>query len=120
MFKLQDQTEYDWPVEINQPTDGGDKLVARCTIRYRVASQDDQDAFAMRQIDETTFARQIVVGWGDDVGDEDGSPLAFNEDNRDRFLNVPYVRSSVVMAYLKSINGAAQAKNSKRPPASGS
>jgi acyl-coenzyme A thioesterase PaaI-like protein len=120
MFKLQDHAEYDWPVEIHQPTDGGEKLVAKCTIRFRAASQDDQDAYSDRRISETEFARKIIVGWGKDVADEEGVSLEFNDENRDRLLKVPYVRGSIVMTYLKSVSGLAQAKNSGTPRGSGS
>ena len=112
MFKLVENLEYDWPVQVRVPADGGKHKLQKFTAKFRAIGQDRTNELmesAGLKVDEVLL-REVLVGWGDDVGDSQGKAIAFDDDARDRLLQIPYVRTALAKAYNDSVSGI-RAKN---------
>lgn len=119
MFVLTRDHAYDWPVDVKVPVDGGRFETRAFTARFRIPAKARMDelfrtsgsATAKAFPNDFDLAREVLVGWKD-VEDETGGPLAFDDQNRDALLSVPYVLSAIIEAYLGSLYGqAARRKN---------
>lgn len=133
-----ERPQFTWPVKVRVPVDGGkfqDQTFTGCfracprsvltehlerQARAIKAAQaaagdgtgDDGRAQADRDVDaETEIMREYFVGWGDDLVGEDGQPLPYSDEMRDRLLDVAFVRRAVTDAYWTAMNGGARAKN---------
>ena len=98
------------PVTINIPRDGGNVTKAKCTVHYELISQDEFTAIYDNGGNDEDLLHRVIKGFGSDVADEDGNPLAFNDDNLDKLLRVPYVRVGFVHGYLECSSGKAAAR----------
>lgn len=104
MFKLMQKSAVWWPVSINEPIDGGKVAIHPCEIEFELLPQSEYELLA--QDGDITLLERLVQGWRD-ILDERGEPLAFNEDNIQALLQVPYVRSSFLQGYMQAVSGAA-------------
>lgn len=113
MFKLTEDYAFDWPVAVQKPVDGGSFQTERFTARFvLIPHREVEDVLTGRveNVDED-FLAKVFVGWGDDVMDEDGSPIVFTPEARSRLLSIPYVRSAIARAYFDAMLGGARRKN---------
>lgn len=104
MFTLSVSHEFDWPVRILKPVDGGAKVEERCTVRFRLMDED----VAAKLIQDGDFKgllSEAIVGWAADVGDAHGQPLPFTPEHRASLVAIPYVREGLARAYLEATNG---------------
>lgn len=115
MFKIEEDYRYDWPVTVKKPVDGGTFQEHVFTARFRMI--DEERAAELANESATALLREIVVGFEGVFGADDKA-LAFTAENRDRLLQVPYVRLALVEAYYGSQRGIGR-KNSSTPPGSG-
>lgn len=110
-FKLTKKRVVQWPVAIPVPTDGGQPVEQLCTASFEIIDQDEYDKFS-HQGDIALLAR-IVVGFGDDVQHEDGTPMECTTTNKiTLFKSEPFVRVGFIAAYHEAIRGGTS-KNSK-------
>ena len=98
----------DWPAEIAVALDGGRSASHAITLDLQILDSDQYRQLA-GQGDEATI-RGVVRGWGG-IGDEQGQPLPFSDDNRDALARHPGFVSAVVLAYMKAARGEAARKN---------
>jgi len=102
MLKISHRPEWTHEVTISVPVDGGFENQT-CKVRYRLL-----DETAIEATDATNVAvllRDVVVRM-DDIADEAGQPLAWNDALRDRLLSVPFVQAALVRGYYGSVTGA--------------
>lgn len=113
MYKIEKQNEISWPVTVNIPRDGGNTVKATFTGKFRILSGAEFNGiFAKEGGNDEDLCRAMFVGWGDDLCDESGAPLVFTEEERNKFISVPYQRMGVVEAYMQLSHGKkAAAKN---------
>ncbi|QOJ20358.1 MAG: hypothetical protein HRU77_06405 [Gammaproteobacteria bacterium] len=115
MFKIEKTRKINWPITINVPQDGGETKEQQFTAQFELISQKEYDAFYAEESAEKDIglARRVLTGWGDDVFDEDGNHLEFNDENREKLIAIPYVRNGIVRSYIWCMHGnkAAAAKN---------
>lgn len=107
MFKLKENNVVWWPVTITQPEDGGKVTEHKCQIQYELVNQDKFDELA-RQGDIVLLNR-IVKGW-QEISGTDNNDLTFTKKNTAAFFQVPYIRVSLINAYMSAVSGA-PAKN---------
>ncbi len=112
MFKIEKQKEIFWPVTVSAPRDGGSTTKATFTGRFRVMPSTEFSAIYSNGGTDEDLIRNVLTGWNDDLCDESGSPLAFNDENLNMIVSIPYIRAAIVAAYLElSIGKKSGAKN---------
>lgn len=111
MFVLKAETEFDWPVKVKVPEDGK-HVVHEFTCRFRLI--DAERMKALTEAGDAEAARSLlgeaIVGWGNDVADEDGKPIPFSSEALDRMLHVDYVFVAIAEAYHKAVTGKEYAR----------
>ena len=113
MFKIAQETTFKWPVTVHVPKDGGKYTKASFTAEFKSLQQDEIDATLSDLRDGRTdadFAATCLVGWKG-VQDEYGAEMNFDDDNKTKLLNIPYVRNAVVTAFFEALSGGARRKN---------
>jgi hypothetical protein len=121
--------EFWWTVTIKKPVDGRYRS-HQFQVRFKSLPQDrldqilegaaeavegDEDGEVEDRIDNALL-HEVICGWKDVYimeGDE-RKEAPFNTATLDRFLNVTYWRSGVVLEYLKIIGGNADPKKRRR------
>lgn len=106
MFKLAAEPIFTHVVPILVPVDGGlEKQTMKVT--YNVLTSEryrellDEDQFAL--------VRELIARI-EDVVDQNGDPMDYNDALRDHLIELPYVRLGLLRGYNDAIVGA-QAKN---------
>ncbi len=107
MFKIEKPTDIKWPVTISIPRDGGRVTKATCTVRFKLIPQEENSAIYADGGNDEDLLRRVLVGWEPDVADEDGNPLEFSEEVRDKLIGISYVRAGIVAGYLDCSSGKA-------------
>ena len=101
MLRLANREDlFDDVVEVTVP--GAEKPHA---FRVKWALVDsDAKVNAMLAKGQATLLRAVLRDW-DDVFAEDGAPVPFSDEARDRLLDVPYVRRAAADAYVRFVAG---------------
>lgn len=109
-FKIITDRRFKWPIRINVPTEQGTRQ-QEFTANFLELGQDQLNK-AIKDSDhsDTKFLAKLLVGW-EDVFDDDGVAIPFNDAWKKRILNIPYVRTALLRAYLEAMTGAASEKN---------
>ena len=102
MFKIVDEFNFNWPVEIRVPSDGGKFKKHEIEVRFKGLDQTRISELVLSRDED--LLREVVVGWTG-IQDEDGNELAFSPDILDSLLDKPFVRASLTEAYLSAVNG---------------
>ena len=112
MFKLQEVYEYDWPVTVRVPVDGGRFRPQKFTARFRMLDQDRAEELVEKGTGavDRALLEEVWIGWGEDVQSEDGEALEYSDETRAKMLQKPFIRIALTKAYYDSISGI-KAKN---------
>ena len=111
MFVLKKDHEYDWPVTIQVPIDGGKFDARQITVRFRVMPADDVDKMlggesllppSAEQV--KAFLRGVIVGWSE-VAVEGGGEAPFNDETLGQLIDLPFARNALFAAYGESVRG---------------
>lgn len=122
MFVFEENPEFDWPVRVEIPVDGGfvwQEFKARFKTlpEADVLAKDeytDLEAFLTSEVDRIA---KVLVGWEGVRVEGGGRDLLFNEANRDKLLKMRNVRIGVTRAYLEAVvEGKQREKNSEPSP----
>lgn len=105
MFKIEKPKAIKWPVTVSIPRDGGNAVKATFTAEFKLISATEFNAIYADKGTDEDLVRTVTVGWGSDLCDEDGQPLAFNEENLNMIAAVPYIRAAIVDTYLDMSKG---------------
>ncbi|MDD1534561.1 MULTISPECIES: hypothetical protein [unclassified Bradyrhizobium] len=102
MFKVADELTFTHDVKVLTPADGGHaEDVLKTTFRF--LPSDELAAFDLTRADDTTaYLKAIVVAFHDLVADN-GAPLAYSEELRDKLLRRPDVRKALGNHYLAAV-----------------
>lgn len=105
MFKMQKKETFQWPVSVNIPKDGGGFNTHEFTGEFKLQEQSRLDRLLeLSKTDDRDVLKELLVGWAG-VQDSNGEVLAFNEENRDQLIDIPYVRSALLKCYFDAANG---------------
>lgn len=107
MFQLIQQSEsIKWPVKVDLVDANGGVIQRSFKAKFKRLSQEEIDAAIAATLDgslsDQEHAQNILVGW-DEINDEDGNPLEFTPDNRDKVLNIHPVRPSIIEAWFECV-----------------
>jgi len=113
MFKIAATPTYKCKVKVTFPGDNGSAVSNVFTAIFKRLSQSELDemsaAVAAGTVKDSEVIAKVMVGW-EDVADESGTPLEFNDQNLAALMDLHPVRPTTVKAYYDSISGA-KAKN---------
>lgn len=119
MFKLSEASSYPWPVRGELAgtkysftgefafilQERIEELTQKLARRQRLLEigRDDED---LQEVNARTVAREVLVGWGDDVVDDNDDPVEFNPVVRDRYLQIQGFALAVCNSWAESLQGA--------------
>lgn len=103
MLKICKHPEWTHDVKISVPVDGGFEDQT-CRVRYRLLDEDALDP--TNPNDPIPLLRAVVVRI-DELADEHGGPLQWNDAVRDTVFALPYAQAGLIRGYYRSVVGAA-------------
>lgn len=125
MIKITQSPSYTYTINAELPGDNGKHIRTSFGLVFARLSQEELEDMQKRvqapafdkegnenpeKMNDDGVIQRVVIGFGDDVLDEDGKPLAFSVGNLVALCNIYPLRSTIVKAYYKSIESA-KAKN---------
>ena len=106
MFKVIKNPTFTAKVNVSVPTEGG-QISSSFTGRFKAISVTEAEKFNLLSGDGTTeYLRAIFIGWGEDLVDEDGQPIAFCDAARDELIDIPFVRVGILNSFNAAMMGA--------------
>jgi hypothetical protein len=128
-FKLSSELTFPWPVKVIEPDPdkAGEKIERVFTAIFVMLDPDeakasdetrsnilrqvkpDLKAKELRAIQEQlelhdrVALRRVLKGWKDDIQDEDGKPLPFNDATFSNVYRFPHIRAALLRAYREAI-----------------
>jgi hypothetical protein len=109
MLKIIRNPEFNAPVKVLVPTDGGQRE-QQFTVRFRALTRSEEMGFDPLNATSTEdFLRRIVVGW-EDLKDEDGSAFEFSDEHLNVLIDLHYIRFALVQTYTSQISGVRAAR----------
>jgi hypothetical protein len=108
MFHLYQPDHIEWPVSVDLPAKGGVKKAYKFTAHFRVLDQEDcqeaEDAMtAPLPCSYQDLADAVLCGWGEEVVDEAGEPVEFNDVSKARFYRIQGAAAAVFNAWTESL-----------------
>jgi len=105
MFKIVSNPTFTHEVKVAVPCDGGYRDES-CRATFRVIPHGEGANLNLGDADESTeFLRKIVVSI-DDIADDNGNALPWNDEVRDQlFANFPYLRRALARTYFTALQG---------------
>lgn len=112
MFKLLDQEEVWWPVNVPVPANQGKTTTHKIQLKFIVPEQKDIDAAISKgKGGQIEALKKAIIDWRD-VGDEQGKELPFNKTMLNKLLQKAYLRQVAYEALMDCATGGAISKNS--------
>jgi len=109
MFKIAATPTFKCKVKVDFPGDNGSiasKVFTAIFKRQSQAEIDEQQAGIREgKIKDSDVVDTVLAGW-EDVADENGTPLEFNDANKALLMDLHPVRPTTVTAYFNAISGA--------------
>ncbi len=103
MFRIVHEPTFTHTVPVMTPVDGGHRE-EKIEVTYRIINADEAAGYPETEEGNADFLRRVVLRV-DDIADEDGAPLPWSDELRDRLIALPHVRIALARGY-----GAALAK----------
>jgi len=105
MLKIVDEQTFTRTVSVRVPTGDG---FATETLKatFRVLPTDHTDVADFETEAGVRGFLSDAIACLDDLVDDAGKPLAFNDDLLQQVLTIPYVRAALLRAYLDNVGGA--------------
>lgn len=124
MFVKALKETFSWPVSYRMPADNGEFVTHEFKAVFKLLPQSELDALLQKARDtaigglnnqaavalDSEILDQVLVGWAD-VQLPDGSPFVVSPENRAQLLDMPGMRSALVLAYYGTLGGQAARKN---------
>jgi len=111
---LIDTPSFTAPVIYLQPVDGGKVKEHEFTVRFKALPSEELHALLARMgsrtavsgdeqtlLTDANVAREVVVGFGDDVTEPDGTRAEFTTETLNRLLRNHGVGAAIVRSFLK-------------------
>jgi hypothetical protein len=108
-FVIKKDKSYLWPCVISEPVDGGGFNDQKVRVKFKMLTQSRIDEVVKNEAEEDAdILSDVLIGWDDEAfKDETGAALAFNQENKDLILSVPFVRGALIKGFFESIAGKA-------------
>jgi len=105
MFKIEKLKDITWPVTVSVPRDGGNAVKATFTGKFKLLTSPEFNAIYNSGGSDEDLVRNVLTGWENNLCDEDGNPLEFNDENLNLVATRTYIRTAIVSAYLELSSG---------------
>ncbi|MBI1201494.1 MAG: hypothetical protein GC182_03180 [Rhodopseudomonas sp.] len=105
MFKISKNQTFTRDVTVSKPVDGGfsDETMK---ATYRVIGTTEAKQYDLSTADGSTAFLVATIVKLDDLEDEAGKAVSYNNAVRDELLDVPYVRRALADGYFAGMAGA--------------
>lgn len=105
MFKITKSPTFTRDVTVSKPVDGGfsDETVK---VTYRVIGTTESKKYDLSTADGSTAFLVATIVKLDDLADEAGKPVTYNDAVRDELFEFSYVRRALADAYFAGMAGA--------------
>jgi hypothetical protein len=114
MLKITARPQWTHNVTISVPVNGGFEN-QDCRVTYGLFDEDSIEPTATP--DPMVLLRGMVIRI-DELADDDGKPLEWNDQVRDLVFKLPFVQTGLIRGYYRSVTGAREG-NSSGPGALG-
>lgn len=108
MFKIGNRDDYEWPVTVHPPKDGGEFAEHAFKARFKRVDEpgvrDLSERSVTGKLDDMAFCREVLTGFSEIQG-ADGNALAFSKENLDLVLAEQGLPRAIVRAFFESIRG---------------
>jgi hypothetical protein len=94
-----------WPIMVKKPCDGGSFKEVKFTAIFKEIGRDEFNSLV--EEGDVALTDMVLLGW-EDVQDEEGIDVPFNEENKKALLNDFTVIKSVIQTYGNMIMGGAE------------
>jgi len=98
MFVFRKDFEFEAPVAVMTPAGAEQSFVGRFLY------VDDRTFDTLAQSD-VGLLEKVWIGWGGDIQDEGGRPIAWSAETRGELLGHQYIAQAVAVAYVKARRG---------------
>jgi len=106
MFTVVNEPTFRHDVDIHEPVDGGHRI-QKLNVTFRlVPDEDGDDAIAMSDEQIKDHLRRRIVCFND-LGDEKGNTLPYNDEIREQLLARQDVRLGLIRGYAKAVTKGA-------------
>ncbi len=108
MFKISKDDSYYWPVTVEMPVDGGRFEKASFEVKFKRLPQSRFEELVEGAKDgavsDKEICSEVVCGWKS-IADKDGSPLEYNETNRELLIEDVLAVRAIALSYIESLRG---------------
>ena len=108
-FKIKADNTVKWPVKVNVPQDGGTYLTQKFTAIIELIDYDTFAESLEGNDPDAALMLAVLKGW-ENVQDESGAEIEYNDAVAEQLSKVVYFRLAVIAAYRDAVQGGA-AKN---------
>jgi hypothetical protein len=105
MFKLTSNPTFKRVVKVSAPVDGGIKE-STLGVTFKALKVSELQKFDVNSLDGQVAMLKAAIATVDDVEDEAGNVLPYNDDLRDQLIDIGCVRKALILSYDQGIMGA--------------
>lgn len=100
-FKLTQKPTFTARVKVDTPNDKGGFDRSEFTATFKRVNMDELDD--LRNLPQRDVQRKVLVGWGNDLIDDAGQAVDYNDDTLAALLNIPPALAALTEAFWSSI-----------------
>lgn len=104
-FKLVSEPTFTREVKIKRPVDGGYEIET-CKATFLALTTDEAESYDMADPKQVREYLCRIVRHVDEIVDDNGSALEFNDAVRDKLLSYAHVQIAFLDTYTKALRGA--------------
>jgi hypothetical protein len=124
MFVVTSKPTFTAPVVANIPADGGKFTKVKFSVVFKALSKEAVDDLlknirkrseeyasdkSSEQLRDRDVLDEVLAGFGDDLLEEDRTPMAFNQANVDRLCNIYPLEAALVKSFFENyVSGPAK------------
>ena len=106
MFKIVENPTFKHKVDVSVPVDGG-FAAQSFTAHFRVLRDDELESHSTDSLENIkAYIRAFLIGWGEDLVDDDTKPVPYSEAVRETLIGTPFVRRALIDTYSAAMVGA--------------
>ena len=120
MFKLVEERTAWWPMNWKGVAEDGTIIENEIEMRFHVLGEAAFKALLdeAEENDDIAVLRRLVKDWRG-IGDEEGTPLPFSDDNLLRFLDLPNTKMGLATAYYRLMAATPEEREKNSEPSRG-
>lgn len=97
-FKLVQHLEITWPVNVEQPVNGGKVERSEFTAKFKVLTDSEFEKLANKAKTDVELVNGFLIGWSGLV-DESDQEIPYTAANTKALLGFPFVKNAIMKSY---------------------